>query len=212
MIGRIWRRVLETLRRDFVAGLLVFVPVGFTILGVLWSVDQLDKLVLPAIFDALGLQASQPPLIGALTTLLVILLAGSLARSFIGRTAIRFWERSIDRVPVARSLYTVLKQFMEAIFETSAGGGANQNFSRVVLIEYPRRGIYSYAFVTGPFKGEVDGLQQGLLQIFIPSTPNPTTGYFLLVPESDVLDTGLSVEDAFKTIISAGIATTPTTP
>jgi uncharacterized membrane protein len=150
---RIWRRLIETVRRDFIAGLLVFVPVGFTILGVLWIIDQLDQLVLPRIFSALGMQASQPRAIGALVTLCVILLAGALTRSFIGRAALLLWERIVSRIPVARSLYSVLKQFMETVFG-SAGEGAQ--FNRVVLVEYPRKGIHSYAFVITKRGGSAD--------------------------------------------------------
>jgi uncharacterized membrane protein len=194
---------VETLRRDFVAGLLVFVPVGFTILGVLWILRQLDNLVLPQVFRALGLEGRQPPLVGVIATLALILLFGALTRSFVGRTFIRLWERTVKRIPIARSLYTVLKQFMEAVFGTK---GSTGNFRRVVLIEYPRRGIYSYAFVTGRVTSPNAGLPDGLLQVFVPSTPNPTTGYFLLVPEADTIETGLGVEEAFRLIISAGIA------
>jgi uncharacterized membrane protein len=195
---------VETLRRDFVAGLLVFVPVGFTILGVLWLVRQLDRLVLPQVFAFLGFEGRQPPFVGVVATVAVILLAGALTRSFIGRTALSLWETVVHRIPVAGSLYTVLKQFMEAVFGT---GGDGTQFSRVVLIEYPRKGIHSYAFVTGQVVRSPEELPDRLLKIFVPSTPNPTTGYFLLVREEDAIDTGLSVEEAFKLIISAGIAT-----
>ena len=205
----LWRRVVETLRRDFVAGLLVIVPVGFTILGVLWGIDQLDKLVLPKVFNAVGLKGSQPPFVGVIVTLSLILLAGALTRSFLGRWLIRVWERLIDRIPVARSLYAVLKQFMEAIFGTTARRG----FNRVILLEYPRKGLWCYGFTTGHVEQPIHGLpQEELTKVFIPSTPNPTTGYFLMIPEADVVETGLSVEEAFKLIISAGIATSDGDP
>jgi uncharacterized membrane protein len=203
MWGRYSRQFAETLRRDFVAGLLVFVPIGFTVLGVLWIVEQLDALVLPRVFGFLGMEASQPPLVGAVATLALILLVGSLTRSFIGRTMLGLWERLVDRIPIARSLYTVLKQFMEAMFGT---GSSSAQFSRVVIIEYPRVGIHSYAFVTGRVEQSYQELPDGLLKVFVPSTPNPTTGYFLLLREADTIETGLSVEEAFKLIISAGIA------
>jgi uncharacterized membrane protein len=206
---RFWRRLIETIRRDFIAGLLVFVPVGFTILGVLWIIDQLDQLVLPRIFSALGMEANQPRAIGALVTLCVILLAGALTRSFIGRAALLLWERIVSRIPVARSLYSVLKQFMETVFG-SAGEGAQ--FNRVVLVEYPRKGIHSYAFVTGRAERSPSGEARPMLKIFVPSTPNPTTGYFLLVPEADAIETGLTVDEAFRLIISAGIATQESFP
>ncbi len=197
-----WRRLIETLRRDFIAGLLVIIPVGFTILAVLWGLDQLDKLVLPKVFSFFGLEPRQPPFVGVLVTISLILLGGALTRSFLGRGFIRIWERLIDRVPIARSVYSVLKQFMEAIFKTSSKEG----FNRVVLLQYPRKGLWCYAFTTGRVSKPIPTLPEELVKVFIPSTPNPTTGYFLLVPAEDLLDTGLSVEEAFKLIISAGIA------
>ncbi len=205
MWKRFWRRVVNALRRDFIAGLLVFVPVGFTILAVLWILDQLDRLVLPRAFAALGLEAKQPPLVGVVATLLVILGAGWLTRSFVGRGALRWWERFVEQIPVARSFYTVLKQFMQTVFES---GDGEQGFSSVVLIEYPRRGIYSYAFVTGRMSRAPDGEVMPYVKVFVPSTPNPTTGYYLLLPEDETIETGLGVEEAFKMIVSAGIAET----
>ncbi|MCP4004782.1 MAG: DUF502 domain-containing protein [bacterium] len=205
---RVWRKITDTLRRDFVAGLLVFVPVGFTILGVLWIVNQLDKLVLPRLFRALGLEAQQPPFVGALATILVILVIGAATRSFIGRSAVTIWERIVERIPVARSIYAVLKQFMQAIVGEASGAAS---FDRVVLFEYPRKGIYTYAFVTGLQNGGPEGLPSGMTKVFVSSTPNPTTGYFLLVPSDELIDTNLSVEEAFKLIISAGIADGPAT-
>lgn len=199
-----WRRVAERLRRDFVAGLLVFVPVGFTLVGVWWIIDQLDRLVLPRIFSALGLEGDQPPLLGTLVTLLLILCAGALTRSFIGRSVLRVWERAVERVPVARSLYSVVKQFMQATV-----GEGTRHFRRVVLIEYPRRGVYCYAFVTGSLDEGFPGEQGPLTKVFVPSTPNPTTGYYLLLPNEEIRETGMTVEEAFKLIISAGIASPP---
>lgn len=203
LIRRFWRRFIETIRRDFIAGLLVIIPVGFTLLAVLWIVEQLDQLVLPRAFRAIGMEGPQPPLVGVAVTLVAILLAGSLTRSFVGRGALRFWERTVRQIPVAGSLYSVLKQFMETVFSAQKGA---DGFRRVVLIEYPRQGIYSYAFVTGRVPGDGAADSRSLLKVFVPSTPNPTTGYFLLVPEEDATETGFTVEEAFRLIISAGIA------
>ena len=203
MWSRFWRKVWAAIQRDFIAGLLVFVPVGFTILGILWIVRQLDQLVLPRVFGAVGMEATQPPLVGMVVTLSLILLAGALTRSFIGRAALVLWERLVQRIPVAGSLYSVLKQFMETVFSGSTEG---TNFRRVVLIEYPRRDIWSYAFVTGRVPPDPETGDGPLVKVFVPSTPNPTTGYFLLVPEEDAEDTGLTVDEAFRLIISAGIA------
>lgn len=202
------RRLMERLRRDFLAGLLVTVPVGFTLLGIYWIIQQLDNLVLPKVFAFIGLPPEQrPPFVGFFFTIAMILLGGALTRSFIGRGALRLWERAVDRIPVARSLYSVIKQFMEAIIGTD-----DERFSSVVLIEYPRRGVWSYAFLTGDVDGSrLPGLRGAdlpsrLLKVFIPSTPNPTTGYFLMLPEEDVKLTTLSIEEAFRLIVSAGIA------
>ncbi len=207
MFRGLGRRLAERLRRDFLAGLLVVVPIGFTLLGVYWIIQQLDNLVLPKVFEFVGLSPDQrPPFVGFFFTIGMILLGGALTRSFIGRGALRLWERAVDRIPIARSLYSVLKQFMEAVI------GDDDRFNGVVLIEYPRRDVWSYAFLTGELDGtKVPGLSVGdmpprLLKVFIPSTPNPTTGYFLLLPEEDVKLTDLSVEEAFKLIVSAGIA------
>jgi uncharacterized membrane protein len=197
----LWLRVGATLRRDFLAGLLVFIPVGFTILGVLWIVEQLDQLVLPKVFAFLGFEG-QIPFLGVITTLAAILLAGALTRSFVGRAVLRFWERSVDRIPVARSLYSILKQSMEAFI---GAGSGRHSYRRVVLIEYPRKGIFTYAFVTSRVERSIAGLPDDMVKVFVPSTPNPTTGYLLLLPEADVVNTALTVEEAFKLIISAGI-------
>ncbi len=202
MWKRFVSRVAETLRRDFIAGILVFVPVGFTVIAILWILEQLDNAILPRIFKAFGLSPDQIPFVGVVFTLAVILLLGAMTRSFIGRAALSAWESAVDRVPFARSIYSLLKKFLQAVLQTDTNSSI---FSRVVLIQYPRIGIYTYAFVTGPMTERVPGLPPGLTKVFVPSTPNPTTGYFLLLDDSQLIDTGLSVEEAFKLIVSAGV-------
>jgi uncharacterized membrane protein len=194
--------VTDTLRRDFVAGLLAFVPTVTTLAVVFWVFSQLDNLVLPKLFRLIGMAGPQPRFAGIVVTLALILLAGALTRSIVGRSLLGFWEKLIDRVPVARSLYLVLKQFMEAIFTKDGHPG----FRRVVLVEYSRRGIWSYGFITGRMSFDPAGGAE-LLKVFIPKTPNPTTGYYVLVPREEVRASRLSVEEAFRAIISAGIAT-----
>jgi uncharacterized membrane protein len=195
-------RVGETIRRDFVAGLLVLVPIVATVAATLWIIERIDKLILPKVFASFGMTGQQPPFLGILTTFLVILGAGALTRSFVGRGALVLWERAIDRVPVARSFYAMLKQFMHAIFTEGDYG----SFKRVVLVEYPRRGAWSYAFVVGYVQVDMPGIPAGTVKVFVPKTPNPTTGYYVLVPPDEVRESGLSVEEAFRIIVSAGIA------
>jgi uncharacterized membrane protein len=201
-VNKLTREVIETLRRDFVAGLLAFVPVVATLVGVLWVLAQLDNLILPKVFDFFGMESDQPRFVGVLVTLGVIILAGALTRSFVGRTVLLMWEDLINRIPVARSLYLVLKQFMEAVFSDQGHSG----FKKVVLVEYPRRGIWSYGFITGSMRSVSGDPPTDLVKVFIPKTPNPTTGYYVLMPRSDVRDSQLSVDEAFRAILSAGIA------
>ncbi len=191
---------VERLRRWFVAGLLVFVPVGFTVLALLWIVEQLDSMVLPGVFALFGLQSRPPRVVGALVTLGVVLGLGAATRNVVGRSFVHLWERVVERIPIARSLYSVVKQFMEAALVQSG-----RAFSRVVLVEYPRKGVFAYAFVTGRPTEQIPGLPPDLIKVFVPKTPNPTTGFYLLARESELYDSQLSVEQALRLIVSAGI-------
>ena len=198
------------IRRYFMAGLLAFAPIGITLWAILWIIQKLDNLLLPQVIAALGPQldepADLPPLVGAIFTFGVILLAGVVVRHLFGNELLRVGERLLNRVPVARSIYYGVKQLFEAIFSSST---SPQSFSRVVLVEYPRRGIWGIAFVTGAVRGPVARAfdDDSMLNCFIPTTPNPTSGFYLLVPESETREVDLSVEDGFKVIMSAGIVT-----
>ena len=129
-------------------------------------------------------------------------------RHFFGHELVRLWERLLSRVPVARSIYAGVKQLLEAIFTTEQ----SSRFNSVVMIEYPRRGVYALAFVTGTARGLIqEATEQTMINCFLPTTPNPTSGFYLLVPEEDVIEVDLSVEEAFKVIMSAGLVT-PETP
>ena len=205
-----WKAVREAIRRYFVAGLLAFAPIGITIWAIGFIVTRLDNLLLPRVIQMLFPSFKEPPdlppLVGALFTFIVILLAGVIVRHFFGSEVVRIGERLLSRVPVARSIYYGVKQLFEAILSTA---GSEKTFNRVVLIEYPRRGMWGIAFVTGPSKGPLKRAfpEQSMLNCFIPTTPNPTSGFYLLVPETDIREVDLSVEDAFKVIMSAGLVT-----
>lgn len=197
--------VRKTLGGYFVAGLLVITPISVTAWVVAWVVERLDNAILPHLLRLVGLDAApRIPLVGAVFTILVILLLGVIARHFFGLELLRIGERLVARVPVARSIYGGVKQLLETIFLKSG----SQKFRRVVLIEYPRKGIYSLAFTTGPAQGIVqDETPETVVSCFVPTTPNPTSGFFLLVPEHEMRTLDLSVEDAFKLIMSAGLVT-----
>ncbi len=193
------------LGRYLVAGVLTFAPIGITVWAIAWIIQRLDSLFLPRVLRLLFPDLAEPPnipFVGAIFTLLVILLFGVVARHLFGRELVRLWERLLSRVPVARNIYSAVKQLLDAIFVA----GAPSNFRRVVLVEYPRRGVYALAFTTGPSRGPFEPVGvDDLVNVFVPTTPNPTSGFYLLVPESDLTPLDLSVEQAFKLVMSAGL-------
>ena len=192
----------EALRGYFVAGVLAFAPLGITIWAISWIIQRLDNLMLPRVLKALGLEdPPRLPFVGALFTLLVILMMGVVARHLFGHQLVKVWERLVSRVPVAGNIYSGVKQLFEAIFQRNEA-----RFNRVVLIEYPRRGVWAIAFTTGAARGLVqDMTEKHMINCFLPTTPNPTSGFYLLVPDEDVHDVDLSVEEAFKLVMSAGL-------
>jgi uncharacterized membrane protein len=202
-----WARIREELRRYFVAGILAFAPLGITVWAIGWIIQRLDNLFLPSVLALVFPGLEDPPrlpLVGALFTVVVILLMGVVARHLFGNEFIRAWERLLVRVPVARNIYAGVKQLFEAIFVRDR----QSRFNRVVMIEYPRKGIYALAFVTGTTRGRLQQLtDETVINCFLPTTPNPTSGFYLMVPESEVTEVELSVEEAFKLIMSAGLVT-----
>ena len=205
------RRILHWLnvmtRRYFVAGLVFFAPIGITIWAIASIVVWLDNLILPRVLKLLIPGLDEPPalpLIGMLFTFLVIILLGIIARHLLGGEILRTWERLLGRVPVARNIYGGVKQLFEAILLTSDA----TRFNRVVLIQYPREGIYALAFTTGPARGVLqEATERHMINCFLPTTPNPTSGFYLLVPEDEIIETPLTVEEAFKLVMSAGLVT-----
>jgi uncharacterized membrane protein len=200
-------RLREALRRYFVAGILVFAPIGITIWATAWIIRKLDDLLLPHVLRWLLPGVEDPPrlfLVGALFTLLVIILLGVVARHLFGGELVRLWERVLSRVPVARNIYGGVKQLFEAIFHADQAS----RFNRVVLVEYPRKDVYALAFTTGPARGAIQAAtDRPMINCFLPTTPNPTSGFYLVVPEDEIREVDLTVEDAFKLVMSAGLVT-----
>ncbi len=201
-------RLQQDLKNDLIAGLLVVIPLATTIwlstvvsrfvLAFLTSVPkQLNPFITlnPLLQDLINLA------LGLTVPLLGILLIGLMARNIVGRWLLEFGEGTLSRIPLAGSVYKTLKQLLETFLRDNS-----KRFRRVVLVEYPREGLFSVGFVTGLVGPSLQPeLDQPLLSVFIPTAPNPTTGWYTLVPESSVKDLNISVEDAFRTIISAGI-------
>jgi uncharacterized membrane protein len=202
-LRRLGGAIRSVLRRYFVAGILFFAPIGITLWAIFWIIGYLDRLLLPRVLGWLGVhEPPTVPLVGAVFTLLVILLLGVIARHLFPFEITRRWRNLIEDIPVAGSIYGAVRQLFEAIFESDQGS----RFNRVVLIEYPRKGLYALAFTTGPARGIVQqATPQRMINCFLPTTPNPTSGFYLLVPEPEVIEVDLTVEEAFKLVMSAGL-------
>jgi uncharacterized membrane protein len=208
MLRSAWRKTRQVVRLYFVAGLLALAPIAITLWVLAWVVRALDNLLLPGViaiaFPGLESPPDLPPLVGAVFTVVVIMLSGVIVRHFFGSELVRLGERILQRVPVARTIYVGVKQLFEAILQAGPA-----SYNRVVLIEYPRKGVFCLAFTTGRVRGPVQAALPGreLVNCFVPTTPNPTSGFYLVVAEEEVTDVDLTVEEAFKVVMSAGLVT-----
>jgi uncharacterized membrane protein len=201
-------RLKQDLKNDLIAGLLVVIPLATTIWLTItvanWVIDfltQVPKQLNP--FDGLNpiLVNFLNLLVGMAVPLFSILLIGLMARNIAGRWLLDVGEQLLQAIPLAGQVYKTLKQLLETLLKDSNG-----KFRRVVLVEYPRRGMWAIAFVTGAMSSEIQTqLSRPVLSVFIPTTPNPTTGWYAVVPEEEVINLNLSIEDAFKIIVSGGI-------
>jgi uncharacterized membrane protein len=194
---------VKQLRRYLVAGILVWAPLAVTFLLLRFAVNLMDKTlrIIPPQYRPEELLGFHIPGLGIILTFLVLLLTGMLAANFVGRYVVGGWEALLDRIPVVRSIYSAAKNFAEIVFSDS-----DHSFKRVLLIEYPRRGVYSLAFQTSSELGEVQGRTgEEVICCFVPTTPNPTSGFVLVVPKKDVVILDMEVDEALKMIISLGV-------
>lgn len=191
------------LRRYFITGLLIWIPIGITFWVMDFLVGTLDQslALLPASWRTEAWVGMHIPGMGVLLTLTIVTLTGLVAANFIGQRLLAYWERLLARIPVVRSIYYGVKQVTDSLL---AGNG--QSFRKAVLLQFPQAGCWTVGFVTGKPGGEVERHLPGdSVGVFIPLTPNPTAGYFLLVPVNEVIELEMSVEEALKYIISMGI-------
>lgn len=202
------QRLKQDLKNDLIAGLLVVIPLATTIWLTTtvsaWVVNFLTRVpkrlnpfndLHPILSNLLNLG------VGLAVPLLCILVIGLMARNIVGRWLLDFGERILQAIPFAGSVYKTLKQLLETLFRDTSS-----KFRRVILVEYPRRGMWAIAFVTGTIANAMQpDLPGPMLSVFIPTTPNPTTGWYAIVPEKDVINLSMSIEDAFKVLISGGI-------
>jgi len=198
---------MKNLRRYIVAGILVWLPLAVTYLLLSTAVNIMDGLlnrilqVLPAELHPDQLLGIQIPGLGVLFTFLLLLFTGVLAANIVGRAFVGGWESLLDRIPFVRSVYSAAKNFAEIVFSDSSNA-----FKNVLLIEYPRKGLYSLAFQTSAELGEVQGRTGGdVVGCFVPTTPNPTSGFIIIVPTKEVVYLDMDVDEALKMIISLGV-------
>ncbi len=202
------------LRNSFLTGLVVIAPIGLTV-WLIWTViGWIDGFVLPFVPAAYNPENILRTLfgvdwpvnvrgIGVVLFLVFTVIVGWIAKGLIGRSLIAWGEQVVDRMPVIRSIYNGLKQIAETVFAQN-----ETSFDRACLVEYPRKGIWAIAFVSTSAKGEIKGSiprDEPLVSVFLPTTPNPTSGFLLFVPKNDIIELKMSVEDAAKLVISAGL-------
>jgi uncharacterized membrane protein len=208
------KSIFTRLRNSFLTGIVVIAPVGLTV-WLLWTVmGWIDSWVLPFVPtryqpEVLMRNIFGPDFdvnirgLGIVFFLLFTIFVGWLAKGLIGRSFIRWGERWVARMPVVRSIYSGVKQIAETVFAQT-----DRNFEKACMIEYPRRGIWAVGFISTQTKGEIAAKSpagEELLSVFVPTTPNPTSGFLLFFPKSDVVELDMSIEDAAKLVISAGL-------
>ncbi len=194
---------MKHLRRYLVAGLLVWIPLGVTIFILRVLIGLMDRtlLLIPQQYRPEEWFGFTIPGLGLILTLLVLLITGLLAANIVGRSMVGLWESMLDRIPVVRSVYSAAKNFAEIVFSDSG-----QSFKKVLLIEYPRKGVYSLAFQTATNLGEVQGrMGEEMICTFVPTTPNPTSGYIIILPKKDIIELDMEIDEALKMIISLGV-------
>ena len=186
-----------------VAGLLVWVPLGVTFLVVKLLIDLADQVLvlIPWDYRPENLFGFHIPGLGVALTALTVIVTGMVFANLFGRRLVRLWEDMLARIPLVRSIYSSVKQITETLFSTQG-----KSFRKVVLVEYPRRELWTLAFLTGDTaQALIDMTGRDLVSIYVPTTPNPTSGFFIMVPREDIVELDITVEAGLKLILSTGV-------
>lgn len=189
------KKVKDFFKRYFITGLLVIIPVWATFYVLKAILGWIDDMLGPRLAQYIGLKI---PGLGIITLVLLILLVGVLSANYIGRRFVKYSDTLLQRVPLVRGVYTTVKKIMETF-------SMKHNFHGVALVEYPRKGCYSVGFVTGDVRGESVGMTGKFVTVFVPTTPNPTAGFLLILPVDEVRQLAMTVEEGMKFIISIGL-------
>ena len=195
---------LNRLRNYFISGLLFWIPLILSVIVIKFFLELIDSFIpqkyLPeSIFNL----DTTIPGSGIILVLLVILITGVMVTNILGRKVVALWERVLNKIPGFRNIYNVLKKVSDTVFNTST-----ESFRKAFLIQYPSKGIWVIAFQSGDYRGEAESIiGEEIMNLFVPTTPNPTSGFFILIAKKDAFELDMSVEEAFKLVISAGVVT-----
>ena len=196
------------MRRYFITGLLIWIPLSVTFAVLAWIINTLDGWIMPWLPQHL-----QPetifgfaiPGLGVLLFAFILFATGVIGANVLGQRVVRFWESLLARIPVVKSLYNSIKQVSDTLFS-----GNGKAFRKALLVQYPREGLWTIAFLTGTPGDEIAQLLGGnYVSVYVPTTPNPTSGFFLMLPSKDVIELDMSVDEALKYIISMGVVAPP---
>ena len=191
------------MKKYFITGLLIWIPLAITGMVLAWIVGTLDQVIvwMPQSLQPQALLGFNIPGLGVIVTLLIILLTGLVGANVLGQRLVLYWEAVLARIPVVKSIYYSVKQVSDTLFSSNG-----QAFRKALLIEYPRESSWTIAFLTGkPGGAAADHLPGDYVSVYVPTTPNPTSGFFLMLPTSDVIELDMSVDEALKYIISMGV-------
>ena len=195
---------MKRLRNYFISGLLFWIPLSLSVIVIKFFLELIDSFIpqkyLPeSIFNL----DTTIPGSGIILVLLVILITGVMVTNILGRKVVALWERVLNKIPGFRNIYNVLKKVSDTVFNTST-----ESFRKAFLIQYPSKGIWVIAFQSGNYRGEAESIiDEEIMNLFVPTTPNPTSGFFILIAKKDAFELDMSVEEAFKLVISAGVVT-----
>ena len=195
------------MRKYFITGLLVLVPLAITLWVLHLIVGTLDQslLLMPERWRPESLFGFSLPGLGTILTLLIIFLTGLVTRNFLGNRLLLLWEHLLNRIPVVNSIYSSVKQVSDTLFSSSGNA-----FRKALLVQYPREGSWTIAFLTGVPGGDVKNHLQGdYVSVYVPTTPNPTSGFFLMMPRSETIELDMNVDEALKYIVSMGVVAPP---
>ena len=195
---------MKRLRNYFISGLLFWIPLALSVLLIKFFLEIVNNLVPTRLLpeSLLNLDTTIPGS-GIVLVILIILITGALVTNILGRKLLDLWERALNKIPGFRNIYNALKKISSTVLNTSS-----ESFSKAFLIQYPSKGIWVIAFQSGDYKGEVESIiGKDVINLFVPTTPNPTSGFFVMIPKKDAFELQMSVEEAFKLVISAGVVT-----